>query len=212
MVPIWRCLLLASILCLCHYKHDACSTSDGLLNVLCFGAVFADFLPCKPPRNQGQGNFPLRVCELAGQGIFSENAPFIYVRVFHTPAAVTACRRIPALLWEPKQSGNRSRCNTLDFLAKVSVAGVPPALPLGGADALQSARCAVADVMRRTNNKHRVWISKHRALAFASTGYGQPYPRRDSLQPFQERGHSPSEINNKSERFADHEDQPRVRI
>ena len=61
----------------------------------------------------------MRDCELAGQEIFSENAPFIYARVFNTPAAVRACRRIPALLWEPKQSGNRSRCNTLDLASKV---------------------------------------------------------------------------------------------
>ena len=114
--------------------------------MLCFGAIFAGFLPCKPPRNQGQGNFPLWARKLVGQAIFSENVPFICVRVFHTPAAVTAYRRIPALLWEPKQSGNRSRCKHTRLSRESRVAGVPPALPLGGADAPQSARRAVAGV------------------------------------------------------------------
>jgi hypothetical protein len=33
--------------------------------------------------------------ELLGQAIFSKNVPFIYVRVFHTPAAMTR-RKAPA--------------------------------------------------------------------------------------------------------------------
>ena len=41
--------LRKQVLCVWIYKHDACSTSDGLLDMSCFGVVFAVFSPCNPP-------------------------------------------------------------------------------------------------------------------------------------------------------------------
>jgi len=62
------------------------------LDLLCFGVIFAVFLPCNPPWEQGQGDLPLRVDGPTGRGIFLENALFSlrrcsYARAFHTPAA-----------------------------------------------------------------------------------------------------------------------------
>ena len=104
--------------CVWLSKHDACSTSDGLLNELCFGVVFAGLLPYNPPLEKGQGDFPLQACELAGQAFSSETHLSSMCGFPYT------CRSdgVPPYPWialEPKQSGNRSRCNTLDFLAKV---------------------------------------------------------------------------------------------
>ena len=75
-----------------------------LLWICCVSVPFSQFFcPVTHLGSEGKVVLPLRVDGPAELGISSENAPFFFllvcsdVRVFHTPAAVTACRRIPCI-------------------------------------------------------------------------------------------------------------------
>ena len=111
-------------LCVWIYKHDACSTSDSLSDVSCFGAVFVDFSSCNLYGNQGQGDFPLSIRRAYWPKNPPEKCPLFHLVPFRASPSYTYCPRC-----FPPRGNPGNRCNTLDFLAKVSVAGVPPALP-----------------------------------------------------------------------------------
>jgi len=77
------------------------------MDMSCFGAFFADFPLCNPPKKQGQSDFPFL-------------HPFHSASFSRTPIAPDASRFAGT---------SAIGVTTLDFLAKVRVAGVPPAPP-----------------------------------------------------------------------------------